>query len=364
MTFHILGLPHTVSSKKFLPCAYTQKVVKFAKMMSKRGHTIIHYGHEDSDLECTEHVTTVTREDWKKSYGDHDWQKKFFKFNTNDHAYKVFTQNTTREILKRANDYDFILPFFGAGQKEVCDAVEAKNANLIVVEPGIGYSGGSWAKWRVFESYALMHAYAGTKSVGTCIPKWYDVVIPNYFDEDEFTYRDKKDDYLLFLGRVYEGKGVHIAIQVAEKLGKKLIIAGQTDNEFNVQSDNITYIGSVDLKRRAEILAGAKALIAPSLYIEPFGGVMVEAFLSGTPVISTDWGSFAENNIHGLTGYRCRTFADFVHAVENVYNGKIKSIDCLNHGHKFTLNEIAPQYEKFFQDVLNVYQTKEGWYLA
>ena len=87
--------------------------------------------------------------------------------------------------------------------------------------------------------------------------------------------------------------------------------------------------------------------------------MQVENLISGTPTITTDWGAFTENNIEGVTGFRCRTFADFVNAAKN-----INSIDprvCRANGVRFSLDAIAPRYEKFFQDILNVY-TGEGWY--
>jgi len=355
MRFHVLGIPHTVTSKDYNACAFTQKVFKFGKMMKARGHTIIHYGHPDSDLECTENVPVVTNEDLEVSYGNHDWKKEFFKYEINDYVHKIFRKNAIREIQKRKQKNDFILPFWGIGHKEICDFHD----DLITVEPGIGYADQPFAKWKVFESYAIYHAYCGLNAVKSCSQEWYDVVIPNYFDPDDFDYCEDKADYFLYLGRVYEGKGVNIAIQVTEKLGKKLIIAGQTDGSIKFPP-HVEYIGYADVKTRRKIMAKAVASFVPSLYLEPFGGVVVENYLSGTPVITTDWGGFTENVVNGVTGFRCRTFNDFCEAAQHV--GSVKSIDCRNFAmERYSLDKVGTMYEKYFQDVLNVYGGK-GWY--
>lgn len=354
MRFHILGLPHTVSSKEYNACAYTQKVVKFGKMMVARGHEVIHYGHEDSDLVCTEHVTVLTNDDFKKAYGNYDWRHNFFTYDMNDHAYQTFFTNAIREVGLRKQKNDFILPFWGAGTRPICDA----HPDLICVEPGIGYAGGHWARWKIFESYAIYHAYYGLDAVGTCKQDWYDVVIPNYFDPIDFEFKEVKQDYFLFLGRVYDGKGVHIAVQATEKIGAKLIIAGQNP-ENKTFPPHVEFVGYADIEKRKELMANAKGAFVASQYIEPFGGVQIELLFSGTPTITTDWGSFAENNVHGVTGYRCRTFEDFVWAAKNI--DRIDPRNCRTWAENFSLDRVAPMYEKYFQDVLNVYAGK-GWY--
>ncbi|WP_207492036.1 glycosyltransferase [Aridibaculum aurantiacum] len=156
--------------------------------------------------------------------------------------------------------------------------------------------------------------------------------VHNFVDTDFYTpiYEVANDAPLVFLGRLEQIKGAHIAIEVAKKAGKKLVIAGNIPPEaqhyFNEQvqphidDKQITYIGPVNDEQKNRMLGKASAFLMPILWNEPFGIVMAEALACGTPVIGFSRGSVPEVVLDGVNGYRCSSIDDMVHAVSQVKN--------------------------------------------
>jgi glycosyltransferase involved in cell wall biosynthesis len=362
--FHVLGIPHTLSIPEYNVCAFTTKVVRLCTLLKSRGHVVIHYGHKDSNVACDEHVSVTNDEILHQTYGDHDWRARGFpNFAVDDLAYKTFYANTIAAISRRKQSGDFLLCMFGAGHKAVADA----HQDMIVCEPGIGYPGGHFAPFKVFESYAMLHAFGGLGNVAQMNNgMWYDAVIPNYFDLNDFEYSAVKENYFLFLGRIGGGKGVHIAMQIAEATGDRLVIAGPGSIEgmgtrtSRPVSDYVECVGVAGVEMRKKLMAKAKGMLLPSTYVEPFCGVHIESMLSGTPVVTTDWGAFTEYNLHGVTGYRCRTFEQFVWAARNI--GDIQSAACRDWAaSNFSMERVADMYDEYFYGVKNV-ASGAGWY--
>ena len=369
MRLIVPGIPHTVTNADYVACAFTQKVRKFVKMMSGRGHEIYHIGHANSVLHPANdvhHVTVIDNSVLRQSYGDayvdhHVWKYHGFApyFKSNDHAHTHFNAAAIRAIEPLITPDTVIVGFWGFGHKPIADAFP----QTPFVEGGIGYLG-AFSSWRVYESNAVMCALATPQAVVQCLHSWYHRVIPNYFDPEDFDYteRSEKEDYVLYLGRIIDSKGLDIAIQATEAAGRRLLIAGQgqlSDLGYKHNPSHVQYVGYADPLRRRILLSKAAGLIIASKYLEPFAGVQVEAWLSGTPTITPDHSAFAEYNHHNITGYRCRMFRHFVEACQKVH--LLDTLGCRAHGEKFTLAAVAPLYDDYLQDVLDVYHNK-GWY--
>jgi glycosyltransferase involved in cell wall biosynthesis len=350
MRFHVAALPHTCVTTEYLSCAYTAKVMFFCRMMKDRGHTVYLYGGEKNEAPCDEHIVCVSEADRAAHVGDRHFTSASF-----DYSLPFWNRANTKmaaEIAKRAEKKDFICIIGGYSQKPIADALP----HMITVEFGVGY-GGTFSKYRVFESYAWMHTCYGAATMGKphdADGSWWDAVIPGYLDPAMFPFSAEKDDYYLFIGRLIDRKGYRIAADVCADLGARLVVAGQ-----GVPPEGTEYVGVVGPEERGRLMSRAKAVFVPTIYLEPFGNVNIEAQACGTPVITTDWGAFTETVVHGITGFRCRTFGEFKRAAIDAAHldpHKIRQRTI----NKYGLDTVSKQYEDYFMRLLHLWD--DGWY--
>ena len=153
----------------------------------------------------------------------------------------------------------------------------------------------------------------------------------NGIDPDEVVYSETKEDYFLFVVthlKRAEVKGLHVAISVVERLGARLLVAADPGRELTrpeLVSPNVTYVGFVGGQRKAELLAGAKALLFPVQGPETFGLPIAEALMSGTPVIGSRNGSVPEL-VTPDAGFTCDTVDDYAAAAARI--GEISPAAC------------------------------------
>lgn len=371
---HILALAHVPVRRESTRCAYTMKVYNLCRMLRGLGHCVTLYGLEGSDESIAdEFVPCASAETWRATYGDHDPVTYQFDWSTKDAAWQEFRRRAAFELVRHFLSCDpqqpeFVLCSFGWAHEP---STRGLPGNAIVVESGIGYRD-SFADFRVFESHAVYHAtLARQKPRDVICGQSYWTVIPNYYDPGEFTFDADKDDYFLYLGRINHDKGYGIALDACRHLGAEILCVGQLPNPPGGDAakralERISTAGgshrpSVGPDERRPLLAKAKALFVPSQYVEPFGGVHMEAALSGTPVITSDWGVFPETVIQGVTGYRCTTLREYVWAAAHIET--IEPQACREWALNFTLAAAAPRYDAYLQRLYDLHTGKDWAYV-
>jgi glycosyltransferase involved in cell wall biosynthesis len=150
----------------------------------------------------------------------------------------------------------------------------------------------------------LSSAPAGLESVAS---------IPNPIDLQAWSMEERKDDYLLWIGRITPEKGPHRAIAAARAVDVPLILAGVVqpgqqaffDREIapHLDGTRVRFVGEVGGAVKHSLFARARGLLMPIRWNEPFGMVMVEALACGTPVIAFPEGAASEIVVDGQTGF-------------------------------------------------------------
>jgi glycosyltransferase involved in cell wall biosynthesis len=185
-----------------------------------------------------------------------------------------------------------------------------------------------------------------------------DVVLHG-IDTDNFVFRATPDDYLLFLGRFTEGKGVLQAIEIAKRVGLRLILAAAEDEYYrekvapHVDGRLIVYHGEADYPAKVKLYGGARALLYPIQAREPFGLVLAEAMACGTPVAALDRGAVREIVDDGVTGLVFENLEQMANELPRVFDldrRRVRQRAVERFGIDRMVNEYVAVYERLVTD--------------
>jgi glycosyltransferase involved in cell wall biosynthesis len=190
-------------------------------------------------------------------------------------------------------------------------------------------------------------------------------VVYNAIDVQSFPFQAEKEDYVLFVGRMTATKAPHLAVEAARKAGLRIVLAGKValteEREYFdavlrplIDGKNVEFVGEADAQLKRRLYAGARALLLPLQWDEPFGLVMIEAMACGTPAVVFPRGAAPEVIRHGETGF----LVDDVDGMAHVLMSDVENIDpwaCRSHVEdRFAAATLADGYLAIYERMLGV----------
>ena len=371
-TFHVLEIPYS-NGKEDFACAFIQRIFKWCRAMRHLGHKIIYYGHAKSEVDCDELVAVYDDQILERCYGHANYYTVPINHDMDDDVFKNYAIAAEPEIRKRVQADEFVLAFYGYGHFELCKKL--MDLPIHIVEPSIGYPD-AFSENRAYQSVGKMHFDRGRADLNTYLrenfpeleynqwplskynsilhtmPERNHVVIPNFFDFDHFEYKEEKEDYMCFVGRINICKGLADVFKLAEYTNTRLVAAGvgQLEKSGLDIPRQLEFVGVADIQLRSDIYANAIAHVCPSIYLEPFLGAGVESLYGGTPHITSNWGAPMDWVIDGKTGWRCQNFDHMVWALENI--DQISPKDCKHQALQYSKERVSLMYHEYFNIIL------------
>lgn len=191
----------------------------------------------------------------------------------------------------------------------------------------------------------------------------YVATVYNGIDPSIHNFYSQPDNapYLAFLGRLSPEKGPHHAIEIAKRTGYTLKMAGKIDRvdvdyfeqeiKPHIDGEQIQYLGEANHVQKNRLMGNAIATLFPITWREPFGLVMVESMVAGTPVIALELGATSEVIVHEETGFLCQNVDECVAAVQRI--DEIDRFACRKHVEEnFGVKQMVDGYEAVYRQLV------------
>lgn len=323
-------------------------VYLLSRELKNRGHDVTVFSCHGSDAEFR--VVSLADDDWAQDLGTPEqrvreatYLRRVYQYLKRDHF----------DIVHEHNEYPGIM------------LAHTLHVPFPVIATVHGYVG---PKERTFlrevDREIGLVAISDAQKAGAPDVNW-DAMVHNAVDLDQLRLENKKQDYLVELARISPQKGQHIAIQVARRAGKPLVLAGKLDADPQARAyfesqiqphlgNGVEWIENVAGDEKKELLANASAMLFPILWEEPFGLAMVEAMASGTPVIAFARGAAMELVVPGVSGFLGETVEDLVALVDRA--GDIDPARCRESvSDRFGPERMADEYESAYELAMSRY---------
>ena len=170
--------------------------------------------------------------------------------------------------------------------------------------------------------------------------------------------QERKEPYLAFLGRIAPLKGTHVAIEIAQRSGIPLKIAGEiqpiyreyfeTQIKPHIDGKFIEYVGEADIDAKNEVLGNAMAMLFPIQWNEPFGLVMIEAMATGTPVVALPGGSVNEVVKEDVSGHVCDCVDTVLEKLKNLEGHFLPAGVRRYAEENFSVEQMVQEYSKLY----------------
>ncbi|GAB4375499.1 MAG: glycosyltransferase family 4 protein [Elainellaceae cyanobacterium] len=277
---------------------------------------------------------------------------------TTPQAYSLYEQMQLNRVYQRAATFDVIHCHVDAAALLYADGVKTPTVHTIhgVFTP-------------TTEPLFKQHRHQNFVSISRSQQRLdlglnYVSTVYNGINPATYTFHAQPDNspYLAFLGRMSPEKGPHLAIEIAKRTGWRLKMAGKVDpadrlffeHEVKpfIDGKQIEYLGEANHAQKSDIMGGAVATLFPILWKEPFGLVMTESMVCGTPIIAFAIGSAPEVIVHGKTGFLCHSIEECFKAVDNV--AAIDRRVCRSHVEQyFSFSRMVDSYEAVYRQLLS-----------